>query len=40
MVNWPGFSPVRGRASWAARWAVRLGSWQRPVTVDQKIPAS
>ena len=31
--------PVRGRASWAARCAARLGSWQRPVTVDQKMPA-
>ncbi len=39
MVNWPSSSPVRGRASCAARWALRLGSWHRPVTVDQKIRA-
>ena len=25
MVNWPGFSPVRGRASWAVSWAVAAG---------------
>lgn len=29
MVNWPAFRPVRGRASCAAMWALREGSWRQ-----------